>query len=377
MLVPHKIAVIKGDLNGITVTDSALLVQGALDDAGAMKRPLDTSFFNYNADNFNKWRIERLGQRELDGLRGYDAIFLGAVGDETKIPNGVLEKGILLEVRQKFDQAVNLRPVILPEGAHSILVGKDHNDINFEICRENTEGLYVRIGRVENPGTDDEVGIQEMRCSYRGVKRLVDFAIERAKKRKKPGLEKPRVHIVFKTNVLTEAASPWNRVIKEYQERNDVDVRYMHIDNFAMQMVSHPEQFDVVATENMFGDITTDLGAMIAGGIGTGVSGNINLTGEFPSLFEPIHGSAPDKWYERDEKGRYIPGTHRPDLVQRVRPEGAMLSWSMMLRHLGEERAATLVEEAARTNIRGPTYEKRPLDRLTEDACKFIRSRAV
>jgi 3-isopropylmalate dehydrogenase len=282
-----------------------------------------------------------------------------------------LEVGILLKVRQAFDQYVNLRPVVLPEGIPSIIVGKSSKEINFEICRENSEGLYVAEGRVENQGTDNEVGYQVMRCSYKGVKRLMEYAIDRAKLRKK-GI-KPLIHIVFKTNVLTFAGTPWNRVFEEYKKRSDIDVRYMHIDNFLMQMILKPEQFDVVITENMFGDIATDAGAVLQGGIGSAVSGNINPTGSFPSMFEPIHGTAPDKWYEVNEKGEYVPGTFVPEKVQQMKPEAAFLSYAMMLEVMSEMKAASALKEAALENIRDPNYKTMKLDELVERACNYLK----
>lgn len=368
----HDIALIPGDLNGKTVTNAALELSKAA--KPLYKKPIRAHTYKYNADYFLKHNIEELGPKELERLAEYDQIFLGAIGDPTKIKPGVLEIGILLKLRQAFDQYVNLRPVVLPEGVKSILAGKDHKDINFEICRENSEGLYIGAGWVEKQGTEDEVAHQVMKCSYKGVKRLAEFALERARKRKR--FEKPRLHFVFKKNVLTYAAAPWTRVENEFREQHpDVDIRYMHIDNFLMQMLLKPEQFDVVLTENMFGDIATDAGAIIQGGIGSAVSGNINPTGEYPSMFEPIHGSAPDKWYETRD-GKYIPGTFKPDLVQRVKPEAAFLSYSMMLEQMGETKVAEAIKQAALENIRDPKYQEKTLDELTEQACKSVRKAA-
>jgi len=286
----HNIAVIPGDLNGVTVTEVVTELIDAL--RSSLTKPIAHTDFRYGADYFNRKKITELGEVELEELKKYDAIFLGAVGDPKKIAPGVLEKGILLKIRQAFDQYVNLRPIVLPKGVPSILVGKDHKDINFDICRENSEGLYSGIGWIENEGTDDEAGYQVMKCTYKGVKRLAEFAADRALNRKeRRNNRKPILHFVFKSNVLTFAASPWNRVFEEYKDREDIDVKYMHIDNFGMQMLKDPSQFDVVLTENMFGDISTDAGAEIQGGIGSAVSGNINPTGAFPSMFEPIHGS--------------------------------------------------------------------------------------
>ncbi len=366
----HSIAVIPGDLNGVTVTDAALKLSEA---AGrALARPIKHTRFDYNADYFLKNDIKELRFRELEELKKYDQIFLGAVGDPTKAKPGILEVGILLRLRQAFGQHVNLRPIVLPEGVPSPIVGKDHRHINFEICRENSEGLYVAEGRVENAGSANEVGIQEMHCSYKGVKRLAEFGEQRARERTEKG-KKPVMHFVFKTNILTFAARPWQRVFEEYQKREDIDVKYMHVDNFAMQTITKPEQFSVVITENMFGDILTDLGAVVQGGIGSAVSGNINPAGEFPSMFEPIHGTAPDKWYETDEKGNYVPGTFSPELAQGMRPEAAFLSYAMMLEQMKEKDAAKLVREAALQNLRDPGYKDKKLDDLTDQACRFAK----
>ncbi len=360
----HSIGVIPGDLNGITVTDAALKISESA--SRFLEKPIKHTILPYNADYFLENKLKELGEKELSELKKYDQLYLGAVGDPNKIKPGLLEVGILLKLRQAFDQYVNLRPVILPEGVSSPIVGKTSEDINFEICRENSEGLYANEGSVENAGTDDEVARQVMRCSYRGVKRLAEYAADRALNRleKRPD-RKPVLHFVFKNNVLVHAAPPWNRVYEEFKARDDLDVRYMHIDNFVMQMLVNPAQFDVVLTENMFGDIATDLGAVIQGGIGTAVSGNINPKGTFPSMFEPIHGTAPDKWYGAD-------GKHNPSLKQGMRPEAAFLSYAMMLDQMGENSAANIIKIAAMVNIKDSDYKKKSLDELVDKACKFV-----
>lgn len=365
----HKIAVIAGDLNGVTVTDATLKVVENMDHL--LKNKIIHTRFDYNADYFLENNLKELGEKELAELQKHDQIFLGAIGDPVKIKPGVLEIGILLKLRQAFDQYVNLRPVVLPNGIPSIIVGKSSNEINFEICRENSEGLYVDAGWIEKKGTDEEAGYQIMKCTYKGVKRLADYAIERGKLRKKN--EKPIIHFVFKTNVLVHAASPWTRVFDEYKNRDDIECKYMHIDNFLMQILLKPEQFDVVITENMFGDIATDAGAVIQGGIGSAVSGNINPTGNYPSMFEPIHGTAPDKWYEIDKNGEYIAGTFVKEKVQEVKPEAAFLSYSMMLEQMGEMKAANALKEAALNNIRLADYKTKKLDELVEETIKFVK----
>jgi 3-isopropylmalate dehydrogenase len=365
----HNLAVIPGDLNGITVTNAVLKVSEAL--VPFLEKPIKHTIFNYNADYFLENNLTELGEKELGELAKYDQIFLGAIGDPTKIKPGILEVGILLKLRQAFDQYVNLRPVVLPYGVPSILVGKTSEDINFEICRENSEGLYVDDGRIENQGTDDEVGVQIMKCSYKCVKRLAEFAVERALARKKS--EIPTLHFVFKTNVLRFAGAPWQRVFDEYKDREDIVVKYMHIDNFLMQMLINPKQFDVVITENMFGDIATDAGAVIQGGIGSAVSGNINPTGSFPSMFEPIHGTAPDRWYEIDKNGGYVKGSFVKEKTQTVKPEAAFMSYAMMLEQMGELKASSALKESALNNIRNPNYKNMLLDELVKNAISFIK----
>ena len=177
-----------------------------------------------------------------------------------------------------------------------------------------------------------------MICTYRAVRTLADFAVERARKRQRPGFDKPRIHFVFKRNILTEAAVSWIRAENEIRDEygNEIDVMYEHADAFGMKMLKQPELFDVIVTENLFGDILSDQGAELSGGIQVGVSGNLNLDGRFPSMFEPIHGSAPDKWFAERSNGRFVAGNYDPELVQQVKPEGAFLSYAMMLEHLGE-----------------------------------------
>lgn len=364
----HNVGLIPGDLHGITVTDKVVQLCAVV--SPLLKKEIKHTTLPYNAEYFLAHPgMTELGQQELDHIKTYDQIFLGAVGDPTKIKPGVLEVGILLKIRQVLDQYVNLRPVVLQEGVQSPIRGKGPKEINFEICRENSEGLYADAGWVEKRGTDEEAGYQIMKCTYKGVKRLAKFAEERAFARRKG--DKPTLHFVFKTNILTYAAAPWQRVFDEYKARKDIVARYMHIDNFMMQMVQKPEQFDVVLTENMFGDIATDLGAVLQGGIGSAVSGNINPTGRFPSLFEPIHGTAPDKWYEMNANGEYIPGTFVKEKTQLIKPEAAFLSYAMMLDYMGENMAANCMREAALRNLRDPQYNRKGLDCLVEQACNY------
>jgi len=364
----HEIAVTHGDLNGGTVTDAFLTVLNAM--GSHLDYEVRTTNHNYNTDYFLENNITELGKKELDILKKYDAIYLGAIGEPTKMTAGVIEVGYLLKIRQEFEQTVNLRPVILPEGVPSRIVGKNHRHINMEICRQNSEGLYVNEGTIENEGTDDEVATQVMRCSYKAIKSLMEFAKERAIARNR----QKKVTMVFKNNVLKHASIPWNRVFEEYKSDTQIDIDYMHIDAFVMAMIEKPEVFDVVITENMFGDIATDLGAVLQGGIGSAISGNLNLNGKFPSMYEPVHGTAPDLWYRKDENGLYIPNSFTPDLITRVKPEAALLSGAMMLEHLGETKAANVLKEAALKNIRDPEYKNKTLDQLTQQVIDYLRN---
>jgi len=252
-----------------------------------------------------------------------DAIYLGAIGHPEVRP-GILEKGILLKIRFQLDQYINLRPVKLYPGVETPLKDKKPEDIDFVVVRENTEGAYMGAGGFFKKGTPDEVTIQEAVHTRKGVERCIRFAFEYCRKRNR----KNKVTLCGKTNVLTYAFDLWERtfyeVAKEYQ---GVETDYAHVDAICMWMVKNPEWFDVIVTDNMFGDIITDLGAMIQGGLGIAAGGNINPNGV--SMFEPIGGSAPK--YTR--KGI-------------VSPLAAISACQMMLEHLGEEEAAMEIEGA-------------------------------
>ncbi|MCB9359181.1 3-isopropylmalate dehydrogenase [Candidatus Woesearchaeota archaeon] len=366
----RNIGVIAGDLNGITVTDATLSLYTEI--KPVLSRRLNHISVPYNVDYFLEHNITELGEKELNYLKTFDQLFLGAIGDPIRMKPGVIENGLLLRIRQAFNQYVNRRPIILPKGVDSPIVGKDHNHINFEICRENTEGLYVNRGAIYNQGTDEEYAIQEMHISYKALTQLTEYAVNLARERKR--FDVPKVTFVFKKNVLTKAAPIWDRVEEESRERYpDIKFDYSHVDIFAMNMIDRPEIFDVIVTENLFGDIVTDLGAKLQGGIGTGVSGNINPTGIYPSMFEPLHGTAPDKWYKRDDSGLLIPGSFDPGLTQLIKPEATFRAYAMMLETMGELTAARIVEEAALNNMRHERYKEMRLDELTENAQNYVR----
>jgi len=268
---------------------------------------------------------EVLPDSVMKELTGVDAIYLGAVGHPDVKP-GILEKGLLLRLRFELDQYINLRPVKLYPGVDCPLKGKKPEDIDFVVVRENTEGLYLGIGGFMKKGTADEVAVQEMVNTRKGVERCIRYAFEYAKKRNKGMM----LTLVAKTNVLTYAHDLWERAFYEVaKEYPGIKPDYAHVDATCMWMVKNPEYFDVIVTCNMFGDIITDLGAEIQGGLGVAAGGNINPEGV--SMFEPIHGSAPKY------TGKNV-----------ANPLATICAGGMMLEVLGEEEAATAVEEAVK-----------------------------
>ncbi|SNQ45708.1 3-isopropylmalate dehydrogenase [Frankia canadensis] len=270
---------------------------------------------------------ETLPDTVLDELRGHDAILLGAVGDPG-VPSGVLERGLLLRLRFELDHHVNLRPVRLYPGVRSPLAGDP--SIDMIVVREGTEGPYAGAGGVLRRGTPHEVATEESLNTRFGVERVVRDAFRRAARR-------PRRHLtlVHKNNVLTKAGDLWSRTVAEVApEFPDVTVDYQHVDAASMFFVTDPGRFDVVVTDNMFGDIITDIGAAITGGIGLAASGNLDPSGSHPSMFEPVHGSAPD-----------IAGRQLAD------PTATVASVAMLLDHLGHQEEAERVEAAVAASL--------------------------
>jgi 3-isopropylmalate dehydrogenase len=266
---------------------------------------------------------EVLPNSAADELKDFDAIFLGAIGHPDVKP-GILEKGILLNLRFALDQYINLRPVKLYPEVYTPIKGKGPAEIDFVVVRENTEGLYAGGGGFLRKGTKDEIAIQESINTRKGVERCLRYAFEYTKKRNK----RKQLTLCGKTNVLTFAFDLWERAFNEIaEEYDDIKTDYAHVDATCMWMVKNPEWFDVIVTDNMFGDIITDLGAMIQGGMGIAAGGNINPEGT--SMFEPIGGSAPKY------TGQGV-----------INPLAAIAAGQMMLETLGEERAATLIEDA-------------------------------
>ncbi|MBU0479436.1 3-isopropylmalate dehydrogenase, partial [bacterium] len=285
---------------------------------------LELTHFDYGCDRYLATG-EVLPENAVAELSKHDAIFLGAIGHPDVKP-GILEKGILLALRFALDQYVNLRPVILYPNVETPLKDKNPADIDFVVVRENTEGLYVGAGGVLKKGTPDEVAVQESINTRKGVERCIRFAFEVARKRNK----RKKVTLCGKTNVLTFAFDLWERAFYEVaKEYPDIATDYAHVDATCMWMVKNPEWFDVIVTDNMFGDIITDLGAMIQGGMGIAAGGNINPEGV--SMFEPIGGSAPKY------TGKNV-----------INPLAAIGAGQMMLDYLGETEAAQAIELAIR-----------------------------
>jgi len=281
-----RIALIPGDGIGKEVIPEGVKVIKAV----AKKHNIELEFdnFDFGADRYLK-DGHILNDEDIEKLKEYDAIYLGAVGDP-RIEPGLLEKGILLKLRFDLDLYINLRPIKLFDEKYCPLKGKTEKDIDFMVVRENTEGLYVGSGGFLRKGTQQEVATQEMIATRFGVERAIRYAFEVAKKRNS---DKRTVALCDKSNVLTFAQNLWLRTFEEVsKDYPDVKAEHYYVDAICMKMVRSPEIFDVIVTSNMFGDIITDLGAEIQGGMGTAVSGNINPT--TVSMFEPVHGSAPD-----------------------------------------------------------------------------------
>jgi 3-isopropylmalate dehydrogenase len=309
-----KLAVVPGDGIGPEVIDEALKV------LGEVVPTAETVTYDLGA---SRWHAtgELLPDSVLTELRAHDAILLGAVGDPS-VPSGILERGLLLRLRFELDHHVNLRPARLFPGVRSPL--SEPGDIDLVVVREGTEGPYVGNGGVLRRDSRHEVATEVSLNTWFGVDRVVRNAFDRAAARRQ------HVTLVHKTNVLTHAGSLWSRVVEEVSlEHPDVTVDYQHVDAATIHLVTDPGRFDVIVTDNLFGDIITDLAAAVTGGIGLAASGNIDMTGANPSMFEPVHGSAPD-----------IAGQGVAD------PTAAVLSVALLLDHVGRSDAARRVEAA-------------------------------
>ncbi|MDP3980937.1 MAG: 3-isopropylmalate dehydrogenase [Chlamydiota bacterium] len=316
----YKIAVLPGDGTGPEVVVEGIKVLKSA--AQKFGFGLDLTHFDFGGERYKKTG-EVLPDSASSELKKFDSIYLGAIGHPDVKP-GILEKGILLRLRFELDQYINLRPVKLYPGVQTPLADKKPEDIDFVVVRENTEGLYCGAGGFLKKGTPDEVAIQESINTRKGVERCLRFAFRLCQERAKDF----KLTLCGKTNVLTYAFDLWERTFHEIAvEYPDVKIDYAHVDATCMWMVKYPEWFDVIVTDNMFGDIITDLGAMIQGGMGIAAGGNLNPEGV--SMFEPIGGSAPK--YTGQNK---------------INPLAAICAGQMMLDFLGEKKAAQEIEEA-------------------------------
>ncbi|MDQ1008123.1 3-isopropylmalate dehydrogenase [Streptomyces sp. NPDC002867] len=324
-----NLAVVPGDGIGQEVVAQGLKVLAAVLPQDVK---LETKEYDLGASRWHRTG-ETLPDAELDSLKGHDAILLGAIGDPS-VPSGVLERGLLLKLRFAFDHYVNLRPSKLFPNTATPLAGRP--DIDFVVVREGTEGPYTGNGGSLRTGTEHEVATEVSLNTAYGVERVVRDAYERAKAR-----PRKKLTLVHKNNVLVYAGHMWKNIFdKVGQEYPEVTTDYLHVDAATIFFVTQPERFDVIVTDNLFGDIITDLAAAVTGGIGLAASGNINPTGAFPSMFEPVHGSAPD-----------IAGTGKAD------PTAAILSVALLLRHLGYETEAVRIEDAVAADLAERTPE--------------------
>jgi 3-isopropylmalate dehydrogenase len=319
-----KIAVIGGDGTGPEVAAEAIKVLQAV----AQLEGFSVAFqdFDFGGDRYLRTK-EILPEGAVDELRRFDAILLGAVG-HPDVPPGVLEKGLLLELRFQLDQYINLRPVKLYQGVESPLVGKGPEHIDFVVVRENTEDLYCGMGGFFKKDTPDEVATQTAVYTRKGCERCIRWAFEFTRKRNNPKGKK--LTLVAKTNVLTFGHDLWWRAFQEVaKDYPDVAPDYNHVDACCMWMVKNPEYYDVIVTTNMFGDIITDLGGMIQGGMGVAAGGNINPDPGGVSMYEPMGGSAPKY------TGQNV-----------INPIAAISAAAMLLEHSGQERAGARVLKA-------------------------------
>jgi 3-isopropylmalate dehydrogenase len=321
-----KIAVIAGDGIGPEVTAQGIKVLEKVESISGLD--LEFEKFPFGAEHYLDTGDVLPDEAKAD-LEKFEAIYLGAVGDP-RVEPGVLEHGILLNLRFSFDQYINLRPIRLLDSRFTPLKDKEPADVDMVVVRENTEGLYSGVGGFLKKGTADEVATQEMINTYKGVERVVRYAYEYARDRD----QEKKLTLCDKSNVLTYAHDLWQRVFAQVGDKYpEVKQDHMLVDAITMKLVRNPEDFDVIVTNNMFGDIITDLGAEIQGGMGLAVSGNINPDGV--SMFEPVHGSAPD-----------IAGENKAN------PLAAILAAGMMVKELGFDEEAAKIEAAVQTSLK-------------------------
>ncbi|MCU1534352.1 MAG: 3-isopropylmalate dehydrogenase [Glaciihabitans sp.] len=328
-----SVAIIPGDGIGPEVTAEAVKILRAVSPADVV---FETIEYPFGAGHYLETG-EILSDDDLHSLAQHDAIILGAVGGDPRDPRlagGIIERGLLLKLRFAFDHYVNLRPTVLLPNVVSPLANP--GEVDFVVIREGTEGPYVGNGGVIRKGTPQEIANELSINTAFGVERVVRFGFATASRRSK------KLTLVHKTNVLTNAGGLWQRTVDRVAvEFPDVTVDYLHVDAATIFLVTDPARFDTIVTDNLFGDILTDLAAAISGGIGLAASGNINPDGTFPSMFEPVHGSAPD-----------IAGQQKAD------PTAAILSVALLLDHLGFADAAARVSDAVRADLAGRTASR-------------------
>ena len=343
-----NLAVIAGDGIGPEIITEAQRVLQRACELDSIR--VDSTDYKLGAEHWLKTG-ETLPESTMESLKQHDAILFGAIGADPrsgKIPSGLIEREMLLELRFSFDHYINLRPARLYPGAVSPL--SNPGEIDFVVVREGTEGPYVGNGGTIRGGTDAEIATEVSINTAHGVRRLIRYAFELAQSRRK------KLTLIHKTNVLVHAGRLYTRLFEEIgREFPEVQTDYLHVDAATIFMTTDPSRFDVIVTDNLFGDILTDQAGAVTGGIGYAASGNINAVGEFPSMFEPVHGSAPD-----------IAGQNKAN------PTAAILAGAMLLRHLGYESTAVRIEDAVEADMRANGARTRGTDEVGNDVLGFL-----
>ena len=343
-----NLAVIAGDGIGPEIITEAQRVLQRACEFDSIR--VDSTDYKLGAEHWLKTG-ETLPESTMESLKQHDAILFGAIGADPrsgKIPSGLIEREMLLKLRFSFDHYINLRPARLYPGAVSPL--SNPGEIDFVVVREGTEGPYVGNGGTIRGGTDAEIATEVSINTAHGVRRLIRYAFELAQSRRK------KLTLIHKTNVLVHAGRLYTRIFEEIgREFPEVQTDYLHVDAATIFMTTDPSRFDVIVTDNLFGDILTDQAGAVTGGIGYAASGNINAVGEFPSMFEPVHGSAPD-----------IAGQNKAN------PTAAILAGAMLLRHLGYESTAVRIEDAVETDMRANGARTRGTDEVGNDVLGFL-----
>ena len=343
-----NLAVIAGDGIGPEIITEAQRVLQRACELDSIR--VDSADYKLGAEHWLKTG-ETLPESTMESLKQHDAILFGAIGADPrsgKIPSGLIEREMLLKLRFSFDHYINLRPARLYPGAVSPL--SNPGEIDFVVVREGTEGPYVGNGGTIRGGTDAEIATEVSINTAHGVRRLIRYAFELAQSRRK------KLTLIHKTNVLVHAGRLYTRLFEEIgREFPEVQTDYLHVDAATIFMTTDPSRFDVIVTDNLFGDILTDQAGAVTGGIGYAASGNINAVGEFPSMFEPVHGSAPD-----------IAGQNKAN------PTAAILAGAMLLRHLGYESTAVRIEDAVEADMRANGARTRGTDEVGNDVLEFL-----